>query len=34
MNDEIINIDWETEPHFFGAFRLASPGQEPDVQAG
>lgn len=32
LNGEIVNIDWEATPHYFGAFKLDSPGQEPDVQ--
>jgi tryptophan 2-monooxygenase len=32
VNGEIVNIDWEVTPHYFGAFKLDSPGQEPDVQ--
>jgi tryptophan 2-monooxygenase len=32
VNGEIVNIDWEATGHYFGAFKLDSPGQEPDVQ--
>lgn len=33
MNDEIFNIDWQSEPYYYGAFKLNFPGQEPGVQA-
>ena len=32
VDGEIINIDWETTNHYFGAFKLEQPGQGPDVQ--
>ncbi len=30
-DDQIYNIDWESEPYYYGAFKLDYPGQEPDV---
>ena len=33
MNGEIFNIDWQSEPYYYGAFKLNFPGQEPGVQA-
>jgi len=32
IDDEVVAIDWETTDHYFGAFKLDQPGQEPDVQ--
>lgn len=32
VDDEIIAVDWESTDHYFGAFKLDQPGQEPDVQ--
>jgi len=31
LNDEIIQIDWEAEPYYYGAFKLHLPGQENDT---
>jgi tryptophan 2-monooxygenase len=28
MNDEVLAIDWQTEPYYYGAFTLNDPGQE------
>ena len=33
VNDEIINIDWQTEANYNGAFKLNLPGQENDVSS-
>ena len=33
MNDEIYNVDWQSEPYYHGAFKLNYPGQEPMLQA-
>ncbi len=33
MNAEVFNIDWQSEPYFYGAFKLNLPGQEPGLQA-
>jgi len=33
IDDEVIVVDWESTDHYFGAFKLDQPGQEPDVQA-
>jgi tryptophan 2-monooxygenase len=30
VNDEILHIDWQTEPNYHGAFKLNLPGQEED----
>lgn len=32
VDGEVLSIDWEGTDHYFGAFKLNSPGQEPDVQ--
>jgi tryptophan 2-monooxygenase len=29
----ILNVDWEAEPYYYGAFKLQYPGQEPALQA-
>ncbi|MGD2182679.1 FAD-dependent oxidoreductase [Lusitaniella coriacea] len=31
--DEILNIDWEAKPYYYGAFKLQYPGQEPNIHA-
>lgn len=31
VNDEIIQIDWEAEPYYYGAFKLNLPGQGQDT---
>jgi tryptophan 2-monooxygenase len=31
--DDILNIDWEAEPYYYGAFKLQYPGQEPNIHA-
>ena len=31
--EDIIKIDWEDEPFYYGAFKLQYPGQEPNIQA-
>lgn len=31
LNNEIICIDWEAEPYYYGAFKLQLPGQDQDV---
>ena len=33
LNDEILNIDWQAEPYYFGGYKLQYPGQEPYIQA-
>ena len=33
VDDQIINIDWETQQHYYGAFKLDFPGGGPDTQA-
>ena len=33
MNGEVFNIDWQSEPYYYGAFKLNFPGQEPALQA-
>jgi tryptophan 2-monooxygenase len=33
MSAEVFNIDWQSEPYFYGAFKLNLPGQEPGLQA-
>lgn len=33
VNGEIFNIDWQSEPYYYGAFKLNFPGQEPGLQA-
>jgi tryptophan 2-monooxygenase len=33
MNGEIYSIDWQSEPYYYGAFKLNLPGQEPGLQA-
>ena len=32
LGGEILNIDWETTPYYFGAFKLNYPGQDPALQ--
>lgn len=32
VDDEVLTIDWEETDHYYGAFKLNQPGQEPDVQ--
>lgn len=31
MDDEIVAIDWQSSDHYFGAFRLNQPGDEPHL---
>ena len=33
MNGEILNIDWEAEQYYFGAFKLQEPSQEPAMRS-
>lgn len=33
VNDEIIHIDWQIEPNYYGAFKLNFPGQDDDAAA-
>ncbi|WP_020470139.1 flavin monoamine oxidase family protein [Zavarzinella formosa] len=33
VGGEILNVDWEAEPYFYGAFKLHHPGQEPAARA-
>ncbi|MDX1545511.1 MAG: NAD(P)/FAD-dependent oxidoreductase [Rhodothermales bacterium] len=33
VGGEVFNIDWETTPFYFGAFKLNYPGQDPALQA-
>ena len=32
-SDQILMVDWQDEPDYFGAFKLNLPGQEPDLQS-
>lgn len=32
-NDEILNVDWQLEENYYGAFKLNFPGQEPNIHA-
>lgn len=31
--DDIVEIDWENEAYYYGAFKLDYPGQEPTIRA-
>jgi tryptophan 2-monooxygenase len=33
VGGEILSIDWEAEPYYYGAFKLQYPGQEPAIHA-
>lgn len=32
VNDEILNIDWQREDYYYGAFKLQTPGQDGSLQ--
>ena len=33
LNNEILNVDWQAEPYYFGGYKLQNPGQEPYIKA-
>jgi tryptophan 2-monooxygenase len=33
VDDDILNVDWESMPYYYGAFKLQYPGQEADAHA-
>lgn len=33
VNNEILNVDWQAEPYYYGGYKLQCPGQEPYIRA-